>query len=75
MEHDKLEEEGEIICYLITTNSKGKKAAGESQVLGNLPFSLWKGSRRCSSNKECFRLPQCFALCDATVAVGTYEGA
>lgn len=40
MEHDELEEEGEIICYLMSTNSKGKKAARESQVLGNLPFSL-----------------------------------
>lgn len=37
---DKLEEEGEIIWYLRSTNSKGKKAAHESQVLGNLPFSL-----------------------------------
>lgn len=40
MEHDKLEEEGEIICSLISINSKGKKVACESQVLGNLPFSL-----------------------------------
>lgn len=40
MEHDKLEKEGEIICYLISTNSKDKKAARESQALGNLPFSL-----------------------------------
>lgn len=40
MAHDKLEEEGEIICYLISTNYKGEKAAHDSQLLGNLPFSL-----------------------------------
>lgn len=33
-----MEEEGEIICYLISTNSKGKKTACESQVLGNTLF-------------------------------------
>lgn len=47
MEHDKPEGEGEITWYLLSTNSKGKMAAHESKVLGNLPFSLWKGSGMC----------------------------